>query len=86
MTLASKFQLTPEVAAKIQAPTAICSPELEQFFPGQPEKLAKMLKTKKQLLKFTIEEGAELHCEPMAPQLRNERVLNWLEDNMEPVG
>jgi len=86
MSLASQFRLTPDVAAKIQAPTAICSPELEQFFPGQPEKLAKMLKTKKTLLRFTVEEGAELHCEPMAPQLRNERVLNWLEDNMEPVG
>jgi hypothetical protein len=86
MTLASKFHLTPEVAAKIQAPTAICSPELEQFFPGQPEQLLKLLRTKKELLKFTIEEGAELHCEPMAPQLRNERVLDWLEDNMEPVG
>ncbi len=86
MTLASKFQLTPDVAARIEAPTAICAPELEQYFPGQPEKLFKMLKTKKELLKFTIEEGAELHCEPMAPQLRNERVLNWLEDNMQPVG
>jgi dienelactone hydrolase len=86
MTLASKFHLTPDLAARIQAPTAICSPELEQFFPGQPEKLAQMLKTKKKLLKFTIEEGAELHCEPMAPQLRNERVFDWLEENLEPVG
>jgi len=76
----------PIGSAKIQAPTAICSPELEQFFPGQPEKLLKLLKTRKKLLKFTIEEGAELHCEPMAPQLRNERVFDWLETNMEPVG
>jgi hypothetical protein len=87
MTLASKFHLTPDLAAKIQAPTAICSPELEQFFPGQPEQLFKLLKTKKKkLLKFTIEEGADLHCEPMAPQLRNERVFDWLETNMQPVG
>lgn len=86
MTLASQFQLTPGVAAKIQAPTAICSPELEQFFPGQPEQLFKLLKTEKKLLEFTIEEGAEFHCEPMAPQLRNERVLNWLEANLRPVG
>jgi hypothetical protein len=86
MTLASQFQLAPEIAAKVQAPTAVCDPELEQFFPGQSEQLFKMLKTKKKLLKFTIEEGAELHCEPMAPQLRNERVFDWLEENMQPVG
>lgn len=86
MTLASKFRLAPDVAAKIEAPTAICSPELEQFFPGQPERLLKLLKTKKELLKFTIEEGAEFHCEPLAPQLRNERVFDWLETHMQPVG
>jgi hypothetical protein len=86
MTLASKFRLAPDVAAKIKAPTAICSPELERFFPGQPERLLKLLKTKKKLLKFTIEEGAEFHCEPLAPQLRNERVFDWLETHMQPVG
>ncbi len=86
MTLAGQFRLTPDVAAKIKAPTAVCDPELEQFFPGQSERLFKLLKTKKKLLKFTIEEGAELHCEPMAPQLRNERVFDWLETNMQPVG
>ncbi|HVW48425.1 MAG TPA: alpha/beta fold hydrolase [Solirubrobacterales bacterium] len=86
MTLASKFHLTPEVAAKIEAPTAICSPELEQFFPGQSEQLLKLVRTPKKLLRFTVEEGAEWHCEPMAPQLRNERVFDWLEANMRPVG
>lgn len=86
MTLASKFRLAPDVAAKVEAPTAICSPELEQFFPGQPERLLRMLKAKKKLLRFTIEEGAEFHCEPLAPQLRNERVFDWLETHMQPVG
>jgi hypothetical protein len=33
-----------------------------------------------------IGEGAEYHCEPMAPQLRNERVFDWLETHAQPVG
>lgn len=86
MKLAQQFKLTPEVAARIKAPTAVCAPELEQFFPGQQKKVYDWLKAPKKLLEFTIEEGAEWHCEPMAPQLRNERVLDWLETNMEPVG
>ncbi|MBM4266654.1 MAG: hypothetical protein FJ144_08595 [Deltaproteobacteria bacterium] len=33
---------------------------------------------------FTAAEGAQFHCEPMAPQLRNERVFDWLERILEP--
>jgi hypothetical protein len=83
--LAQKFVLTPEDARRITAPTAILSPELEQFFPGQAKTLNGWMKAKRELIKFTIAEGAEYHCEPMAPQLRNERVYDWLERNMEPV-
>lgn len=79
MKLAEKFVLTPELTKRIEAPTAVCSPELEQFFPGQAEQLFKWLRSPKELLKFTIAEGAEWHCEPLAPQLRNERVFDWLE-------
>ena len=86
MKLAQQFRLTPELTKKIQAPTAVCAPELEQFFPGQQKKVYDWLPGPKKLLKFTIEEGAEWHCEPMAPQLRNERVFDWLETNMQPVG
>jgi hypothetical protein len=41
----------------------------------------KWLGAQSTLLKFTVAEGAEYHCEPMAPQLRNERVFDWLETN-----
>ncbi len=30
-------------------------------------------------MEFTVAEGGELHCEPMAPQLRNERAFDWPE-------
>ncbi len=85
LQLARKFVLTPELARRIHAPTAVVSPELEQFFPGQPQTLLHWLRGHKALLPFTIAEGAQYHCEPMAPQLRNERALDWLEVNMRPT-
>jgi hypothetical protein len=86
LQLARKFVLTPELARRIRAPVAVLSPELEQFFPGQPQILDRWLDTRKALLPFTVAEGAQYHCEPMAPQLRNERVFDWLETNARPSG
>lgn len=85
LQLAQKFKLTPEEARRISAPTAILSPELEQFFPGQAETLHGWMGAQSELIRFTVAEGAEYHCEPMAPQLRNERVFDWLETHLEPV-
>ncbi len=85
MKLAQKFVLSKSVGRRITAPLGILSPELEQFFPGQPETLAKWVRAPHTLIKFTVAEGGEYHCEPMAPQLRNERVFDWLETNLRPV-
>jgi Alpha/beta hydrolase family len=85
MKLAEKFVLSRKVARRITAPLGILSPELEQFFPGQAETMAKWVKAPRTLIKFTVAEGGEYHCEPMAPQLRNERVFDWLETHLRPV-
>jgi dienelactone hydrolase len=85
MSNASRFVMQRAEARQITAPTAICSPELENFFPGQPETMHKWLGARSTLLNFTVAEGAEYHCEPMAPQLRNERVFDWLETNAKPI-
>ena len=81
LKLAQKFKLKRGIARRIDAPAAILSPQLEQFFPGQPETLHRWLGNASTLIKFTVAEGGEYHCEPMAPQLRNERVFDWLETN-----
>jgi hypothetical protein len=81
LRLARKFALTRKLARRIDAPVAVLSPELEQFFPGQATTLEHWLDGRKALLRFTVAEGAQYHCEPMAPQLRNERVFDWLEAN-----
>ncbi len=85
MKLAEKFKLSRKVASRIAAPVGILAPELEQFFPGQGKTMAGWLKSPHRLIEFTVAEGAEYHCEPMAPQLRNERVFDWLETNLRPV-
>lgn len=86
LRLARKFALTRELARRIDAPVAVLSPQLEQFFPGQSATLDDWLDGHaRTLLEFTIAEGAQYHCEPMAPQLRNERVFDWLEANARPV-
>jgi pimeloyl-ACP methyl ester carboxylesterase len=86
MKNASRFVMGRAETRRITAPTALCSPELENFFPGQPETVHKWMGAQSTLLEFTVAEGAEYHCEPMAPQLRNERVFDWLETNARPAG
>jgi hypothetical protein len=86
LRLARKFAMSRELARRIDAPVAVLSPELEQFFPGQAETLDRWLDGhKRTLMRFTTAEGAQFHCEPMAPQLRNERVFDWLEANARPI-
>jgi pimeloyl-ACP methyl ester carboxylesterase len=86
MKLAQRFVLSRAEARRIATPTAVLNPELEQFFPGQAKTLNGWLDAPSTLVRFTVAEGAEYHCEPMAPQLRNERVFDWLETHAEPVG
>lgn len=85
LSLAREFVLSREQVRRISSPTAVLSPEGEQFFPGQPETAYDWLDVPKELLRFTAAEGAQFHCEPMAPQRRNERVFDWLEKNLEPT-
>jgi hypothetical protein len=82
---AREYVLTPQIARRLTSPMAALAPELEQFFPGQSQTLYDWLRTRKSLLRFTVAEGAQFHCEPMAPQLHNERIFDWLEANARPV-
>ena len=78
MLNARHFVLSRAEANRIPLPMAI-APELEASFPGQQQKLHRWIGPSSTLLPFTVAEGGEYHCEPMAPQLRNERVFDWLE-------
>lgn len=85
MNLARKFKLTRSIVRRIEAPVAVIEAEGEQYFPGQQQTVYDWLKRPKALIKFTAAEGAQLHCEPMAPQRRNEQVYDWLERNAKPI-
>ena len=74
----SRYDLT-EVAAQITCPVWISNPDDEQFWPGQSQQLFDLIShADKVLVPFTTAEGANWHCEPMAPQLRAQRAFDWL--------
>lgn len=69
-----------EVAGSIWCPMLITSPESEQFFPGQAQKLHDALSCPKTMIHFTHEQGADQHCEVAAPGYRDSCIYNWLEE------
>jgi Alpha/beta hydrolase family len=85
MRLASKFVLPRATARRVDAPTIITQAQDETFFPGQSRTLYDWVRVKKTLARFTAAEGAQFHCEPMAPTVRNDTVLDWLEANLRPT-
>ena len=68
MQLARKFVLTPAIAGRIKAPSIVTAPQGENFFPGQSPVLNRWIKSRPHtLVPFYAAEGAQFHCEPMAP-------------------
>jgi hypothetical protein len=71
------ISLEPEVISRIRRPTLITDPASSSG-PGSRS----ALDCPEQLMRFTAVEGADSHCEPKAPVLRNQRVLDWLDDTL----
>ena len=70
------------VADKIRCPTLVTDPENEQFWPGQSRQLYEVLTCPKELVSFTVAEGADSHCEPKARGLRDQRIFDWLDETL----
>jgi hypothetical protein len=70
------------VVSRIRKPMLVINNEIEQFFPGQAKTLYDLLNRSrgKKYVTFTVSEGAQFHCEPMAPQRRNDTVMDFFED------
>lgn len=77
---ARKMTLDPQTAAQIECPTLVLEPDNEQFWPGQSQQLYDALTCRRELVRFTVAEGSDWHCEPAAQSLRDERVFDFLED------
>ncbi len=69
-----------DVVDRIECPLLITDPEGEQFWPGQSQELHDALRGPSEIVRFTAEEGADLHCEPMAMGMRDQRIFDWLDD------
>jgi hypothetical protein len=70
------------VAAQITTPLLITSPENEQFWPGQAERLAELTASVSTLVRFTAAEGADEHCQPLARSLTAQRMFDWLDERV----
>jgi hypothetical protein len=87
MRRARQFQFGPTLARRITAPMALTEPAQETSFPGQAKTVYDWLHTHpKRVIRFTDAQGAQLHCEPMAPTTRNDTVFDWIEANLRPTG
>ncbi len=76
-----EYRLGDEVS-QITTPLLITDPEDEQFWPGQSQTLLDLLGDRAELVRFTADEGAGRHCEPLAPALREARIFDWLDDRL----
>ena len=71
-----------DVAERIACPMLIVDSEADKDMPGQAPKLYDALKSQKDFIMFTKEEGAEEHCQMGAILISNARILDWLDDIM----
>jgi dienelactone hydrolase len=76
----AKYDVT-NVAGQITTPLYISDPDGEQFFSGQPAELAALVPGST-LARFTQEEGASYHCQPMARELTEQRMFDWLDEHI----
>lgn len=77
------YSLANGVAEQISAPTLIADAEGDLFFAGQPEELYEHITAPKQLLRFTVAEGAGAHCQSGAQRPAFGRVFDWLDTVIE---
>lgn len=79
-----QYTIDAAAAARITTPMLITSPEGEQFWPGQSERLASLAPAASTVVPFTAAEGADLHCEPLARALVEQRMFDWLDARLTP--
>lgn len=67
----------------ITAPVLVTDYEHERFNPpGAAQQVYDLLRSPKKLAMFTAEEGAGSHDAPLAPQRRNEVILDWFDETL----
>lgn len=71
-----------DVVDRVTAPTLVAAYEDDQLVvpaSGQGCEVHRLLRGDKQFHRFTATDGAQYHCAPMAPRVRNQVVHDWLD-------
>ena len=74
----ARYDVT-DIARQIATPLYITDPDGEQFFSGQPAELAALVPGAT-LARFAQEDGASYHCQPLARELTEQRMFDWLDE------
>ncbi|WP_433713629.1 hypothetical protein ACQP2U_05145 [Nocardia sp. CA-084685] len=77
------YHVREGIAEKIACPTLVCAGADDGFFKGQPERLFAHLTCPKTLLEFTVEQGADAHCQSGAQRFAFARIYDWLDDTFD---
>jgi hypothetical protein len=72
------YRLDEPTAGLINTPLLIADPEQEQFWPGQSHQLADMVSGPAQVVRFTANQGANFHCQPLARLQIEPQLFDWL--------
>jgi hypothetical protein len=59
--------------------------EKDDSFPGQPKKVHDALTCPKKYVLFTIQEGAEEHCQSGASAISNQHIFDWLDETFAKI-
>lgn len=76
LTKIAEYELTDAEMQQITTPLLIADPDGEQFWPGQSQQLYDGVAGPKELIRFTVAEGADLHCQPKANGLASQRFFD----------
>jgi Prolyl oligopeptidase family len=76
----AKYDLT-EVAARITTPLYVIDTDGDQFFAGQPAELAALVPGST-YARFTQADGASYHCQPLARELTEQRMFDWMDEQI----
>jgi hypothetical protein len=70
-----------EVAGQVTTPLYVVDVDGDQFFGGQGAELAALVPGATRQ-RFTQAEGAAYHCQPLARELTEQRMLDWLDEQL----
>jgi hypothetical protein len=70
-----------DVAGQITTPLYIIDADGDQFFAGQPAELAALVPGST-YARFTQAEGASYHCQPLARELTEQRMYDWMDEQI----